>query len=160
MSTTGYSKMPVSSFKSKYKLINAPGKYELTVQHVSQEKFTNPNIPGQQYNIVTFRAVLGSNVTEALKADIAAGSIDVANIKALSFNVPDTFTLPAKDEIVNVTVGFVHSKRQGKDVLAVTTFSVPAAQKVSASNWDTILGEESTTPVVVGTSDDENDGDF
>lgn len=148
--------MTAEAFKNRYDLVTNPGKVELVVRSVSNEMM-NPNLPnGPQIRIVNFYAIAPHQFTNEVKAQYKSGTVDVGSLKTMSFNVPANGRIPAKNEKVEVTVGFVNSKTNG-EVLGCLAMNVPQAQTVSKSNWDIFVSKEEPKEkdVIFSTEDDE-----
>jgi len=122
--------MTADSFKSRYPLIRAAGRYKLTVRSVSGALSNQIG----EYKIVNFRAIFQHQVSEELKEQILNGTVDVQNLKTASFNIR-TGTVPGRDSIVECDVNFV-TRKDGQKVLAITSITIPEAVNLSENTWD------------------------
>ena len=153
--------MTSDKFKATYPLISQPGTYSLSVRSVSNSQFTN-EVTGKQYRIVNLRGLFPQHVSPELLNDINDGNVDIMAVKGISFNYTGT-DVPAQNETVRVTVGFVTSKGKANgtgeetQVLAVVAMSVPTAVVPTSSGWNTLLKAESVIETVLEPEDAEVD---
>lgn len=140
----------VSNFQQKYPAIVRPGKFQLKVRSVSTNPVYNLNLKRDEY-IVNFYACFptrwSEEVTNMVSQAIETNSdIDVAKIPSVSFNVPASGYIPTKGEVVNVIVENVFSKRNDKNVVAITSVGALPVSTLENS-WSFMKAKTEETPV-------------
>lgn len=127
------------NFKTNYKAITGPGKYQLTVLSVSNKTFYNPALKREEY-IVNFYACFPSRMPQDAVDYIAEciqnnESIAITKIPKANMRVSTTGYVPATGEIVNVIVEMVPNKDKTGMVPAFKSIS-PLPVKSLDNSWD------------------------